>query len=218
MKLSENITVFELPGCNVFLIKGNKNILIDTGMPNCREQLTEQLKSELGNSNELDEILLTHHDIDHIGNLYALQKGYSARAYIDEKDLPYATGEKHRPGVKRIIESILKADIAKNILPFEEHPQNEIDLISMPGHTPGHTIFKYQEFIFVGDLFHTKDGHITPVKSFMNSDNKEMAKSIDKLCKMQAKMLCPSHGQPILYTDDTREELQKLRDHYDRRK
>ena len=218
MKVSENIVMFELPGCNVFLITGKKNVLIDTGMPNCREQLMKQLKSELGNSNGLDEILLTHHDIDHIGNLCAVQEEYPVSAYISKEDLPYAAGVKHRPGIKRIIETILKPGISKNLRSFDEYGQDEIKKISMPGHTPGHTIFKYQEFIFTGDLFHAKDGHITSVKSFMNWDNKELGKSIGKLCEMQAKMLCPSHGKPVFYTDEIREELRELGEHYDRRK
>ena len=218
MRLSENIVVFELPGCNVFLVTGKKNVLIDTGMPNCGEQLMKELKSELENSNGLDEILLTHHDVDHVGNLRAVQEEYSVPAYISKEDLPYAAGVKHRPGIKRIIETVLKPKASEKLLSFDVYREDEIKRITMPGHTPGHTIFQYQEFIFTGDLFHTKDGHIIPVKSFMNWDNKELGKSIGKLCEMQAKMLCPSHGKPVFYTDEIREELRELGEHYDRRK
>lgn len=153
MKLSDEVECIELKGANVYLLYKDKNILIDTGLPFCKNKLILNLRNALEENAYIDSILLTHHDVDHIGNLNAVQEIYGGIAYINALDLPYALGQKKRHGIKHIIEKTIKPEISSNIQTFSEFNDADIKAIHMPGHTPGHTIFQYGKYLFIGDLF-----------------------------------------------------------------
>ena len=51
--------------------------------------------------------------------------------------------------------------------------------------------------MFIGDLFRTSDGKITPMYSLMNWNNKLQKESISKINKYHFNWICPAHGEPI---------------------
>jgi glyoxylase-like metal-dependent hydrolase (beta-lactamase superfamily II) len=62
-------------------------------------------------------------------------------------------------GRKRIIEALLRADPPSGYTAFPAGTQSRIgnvDSIPAPGHTRGHHIFRYKNFLFSGDLFREK--------------------------------------------------------------
>ena len=50
----------------------------------------------------------------------------------------------------------------------------------------------------------------------MNCDNLEMADSIKKLLGLNAKWICPAHGDCAYFDGKMKEELQKVGEEYDR--
>lgn len=97
MRLSDEVELIGLKGANAYLIHGKENILIDTGLPFCKSVLITAIQSVLGENAHIDSILLTHHDVDHVGNIVAVQKAFGGTAYISSPDMPYACGQKKRP-------------------------------------------------------------------------------------------------------------------------
>lgn len=217
MELTKEIEMIELDGGCAYLIHTeSKNYLIDTGLPKNEEEILNKLKKVLGD-NTLDAILLTHHDVDHVGNLKAVQQKFGGKAYIHPLDLPYASSMRNRPGVKHVIEKLIKPAVSEDIYTFNEFNDSEIEIIHTPGHTPGHCIIKYKDYLFTGDLFKYLDNQIVCMKKKMNYDNSKMAKSINLLLKTDAKYLCPAHtdkAKAIEFSEKIKNELRKAGEEY----
>lgn len=199
MKITENVHLLEsTKRSHVYLIEGEDNMLIDTGMPGLAEQILGELQGLGAAPNTIQTILLTHHDVDHIGNAERLVKATGAALWAPREDAPYITGEINRPGVKRIIQAIIRPQ--KPAAPRCYSPNQrfgEVRAIHAPGHTPGHTIFAYRDALFTGDLFKIIKGRFHLMPKFMNWDQNEVKKSISLIKGLEFEWLCPSHGRPI---------------------
>lgn len=197
MKITENVYQLDsAKGSHVFLIKGEENILIDSGMPGGAERILAELKAV--GAFPISFILLTHHDVDHTGNAARIQEETGAQVFAPEKDIPYIMGEKKRPGIKRAVGALMKVKkphIEGNY--YERGSFGEIRTIFAPGHTPGHTIFQYRDVVFTGDLFRAKNGQMNVMPGFMNWDTDEVKKSIALLKGIEFDWLLPSHGEPV---------------------
>ena len=70
-KIKENIfqLCFKEFGSCVYILKLDKNILIDTGSKNNKEELLSDLKKEGLNAEDIDIVILTHSHYDHNGNV-----------------------------------------------------------------------------------------------------------------------------------------------------
>ncbi|MEI6101830.1 MAG: MBL fold metallo-hydrolase, partial [Eubacteriales bacterium] len=102
MNIQNGITMLESsPHGHVFLIQGEENILIDTGFRGQGNKILQEITAMGVNPKSISYILLTHHDVDHIGNAYQLAEATGATVWAPETDIPYITGEKKRPVMKR---------------------------------------------------------------------------------------------------------------------
>ncbi|KHD36712.1 beta-lactamase [Clostridium acetobutylicum] len=194
--------VYMLDGTNsshVYFIKQNgNNILIDTGMVGLFKKIESELNSVDLNIKDINNILLTHHDIDHIGNAKMLHKASGAKLWISKEDMPYACGKLKRKGVKRIIQTLIRQEALSDINTYEEGQKfSKAYIIKTPGHTPGHVSVLYENVLFSGDLFKVKDKSIKLLPGFMNYSEEEIVKSIKALKKLKFEWICPSHGKPI---------------------
>ena len=150
MKIADGVIMLESSmWSHVFLIQSDANILIDTGNPGEFEYIWHELTS-LG-AERISYILLTHHDVDHIGNAKRLQQQTGAGVWASFEDIPYIAGEKNRPGIKRIVQSIIRPEKPViNGTYSSDQRFGEIRVIKTPGHTPGHVIFSYRNVLFTG--------------------------------------------------------------------
>lgn len=53
----------------ITLVKSHKNCIVDLGMPSDKALILKQLKAQRLTPKEIDYVILTHSDVDHIGNL-----------------------------------------------------------------------------------------------------------------------------------------------------
>ena len=176
----------------------DKFFLIDTGMPGLTDKILTEIQCLGVSQSDIHAILLTHHDVDHIGNANQLQKATGAELWAPVEDIPFIDGEKNRPGVKHLIESIVRPQ--KPVITGtygQSWPYSTIHVLHTPGHTPGHTIFQIQNVIFTGDLFKFVDGYLRCFPMAMNWNQDELQKSLSTLRNLEFEWLCPSHGDPI---------------------
>lgn len=205
IKITENVYSLESSKkFNIFLIKGEKNILIDTGFPGNAKKILKELDGI-----DLDYILITHHDIDHIGNLVEIQEVKNCEVYAPSEDIPYMIGEKSRPGIKRLLAKKLKnIPKAENLKELPEKI-SDVTVIKTPGHTQGHVCFLYGNVIFLGDLFRNEDS-IELINSKMNFDEDLLRESIPKIFEYELKWFCPTHGEIFEFSDNAKEEILNL--------
>jgi glyoxylase-like metal-dependent hydrolase (beta-lactamase superfamily II) len=199
MKINDSVYLLEsTKGAYVYLIKGKENILIDTGFPWQGNAILKELEKLGIKLHGIKHILLTHYDIDHIGNAVMLQNLTKAQLWASKEEIPYINGSLDRPGFKKYLPYIFRVNKPKNIKPYRENRNiNDIKIISTPGHTPGHVCLLYKDVFFVGDLFENKNGTLRPYPKSWNWNQSLMMKSIDKISKLSYKWICPAHGSPI---------------------
>lgn len=111
MRIKDGLAILELapnvpnvPGTMYpVLVWDEKNtVLIDTGLPGQEETLLELIKKEGVHPEKIDSIIITHHDMDHIGSLASIVKWIKAknngestvRVLSHEIEKPYIQGEK----------------------------------------------------------------------------------------------------------------------------
>lgn len=213
LKISEN--VFQLEATkrsHVFFVRTEEAFLIDTGMPGLSEKILEEIRSLGADPGDIRMILLTHHDVDHIGNAKRLQEATGAELWASSEDIPYIMGEKRRPGVKHMIETIVRPrQPAFTRIYSADWPYSDIHILHAPGHTPGHTIFQVRDIIFTGDLFKFIHGRFELFPEFMNWNQNEAIKSLSMLKNLEFEWLCPSHGSPVRNGPELQDFLSRLK-------
>ncbi len=153
-----------LKNLNVYLIRGERNLLVDTGFRQleCREALLRGLR-ELGVSMEDTDIFLTHLHSDHTG-LAPEIRGASTKIFIGERDLQHMPGKgstfrwsdsNDRFAAEGFPRELLEALTTKNpaqalspvpydgYLPVKDgdefvYGKHRFRALLTPGHTPGH--------------------------------------------------------------------------------
>lgn len=199
MKITDNIYALDATKGNyAYVIIDKEVILIDTGRPGQGKGILKELKAMNIEPEDIKHILITHHDIDHVGSLAFLEKETGASIWASKEDIPYICGNQTRPGIKRLFSVIMRTKKPERIIPYpENHGIGDIEVIPTPGHTPGHVCLLHKDVLFVGDLVRTSNGQIGPMKSFMNWDTDLAMESIKKVADLPFKWVCPAHGEPV---------------------
>ncbi|MBR6061573.1 MAG: MBL fold metallo-hydrolase [Spirochaetales bacterium] len=145
---------------STFLLKVNgEYILFDAGLGDMGGQMRKRL-SELGISpDEIKLIYLTHFHGDHIGGLItAAENGQISRVFANA-DI-YASQAEYDTWMNDISNNDLQKNIMGlyqdklHLFTFGETLPHNVTALDAVGHTPGHTAYRYNELLIVGDLMH----------------------------------------------------------------
>ena len=172
MKIQNNIEVLEITGMGstifLTLIWDKENlVLIDTGFPGQTDAIAKAIDSAGFSASNITHIILTHHDIDHIGctlDLLKLAPSAIVLAHLDEE--PYIDGRKTPIKLAAILENYdslpaegkvwcdklqegfanRKVQVNQTLSDGEILPIcGGIEVIHTPGHTPGHICLLLKE-------------------------------------------------------------------------
>jgi glyoxylase-like metal-dependent hydrolase (beta-lactamase superfamily II) len=199
MKITDDVYALDsTKGNYVYVILDEDIVLIDTGRSKNGLGIINDLKIMDIKPHDVKDILITHHDMDHIGSLAFLEQETSAKIWASNEDIPVICGKKNRDGIKRLIKYFIRIKKPKNITPYPENQRiGDIEIIPTPGHTRGHVCLLYKDILFVGDLLRTSNGKLTHMHSLMNWNDTLLNESIAKIAKYDFKWICPAHGEPI---------------------
>ncbi len=199
MKVIDNIYALDsTKGNYAYLIVDKEIVLVDTGRPGQGKGILKELKTLNIKPQDIKHILLTHHDVDHIGNLALLEGETGAKVWASKEDIPYICGEKNREGIKRLVSIIMRVKKPGNINSYPEDQKiGDIKVIPAPGHTPGHVCLLYNDVLFAGDLIRTSKGQVGPMSSFMNWNTDLSKESAKKVGNLSFNWICPAHGEPV---------------------
>ncbi|RUS45607.1 MBL fold metallo-hydrolase [Cohnella sp. AR92] len=211
-------------------------VLVDTGYPGQLSQLRDALESVGVPHDKITRILVTHQDIDHIGNLqawmegsqvpievasHALEKPYiegerrllkftdEAIASIDR--MPESVPEAFRNGLKRLMLHPPKAPVKRVVAGGERLPWcGGLVAIDTPGHTPGH-ISLYHEpsrTLLAGDALVVLDGRLQGPDPATTLDLEMAHASIARFASFPIERVVCYHGG--LFRDNVMERLAQL--------
>jgi len=172
--------------------------LIDTGLFTAGRAIINELDSLQVTS--LSKILLTHHDVDHIGNMSLLQRKYNCPVYVNSLDMPYIRGEKRRKSTKAVFDFFVRTDTSATLSPLENANFSDITIVHTPGHTPGHCCFIFEDFLFAGDLFRLPKLRLRPHKMRTNWNTERLENFIRSKVRLPFKWVCPAHFMPCEIT------------------
>ncbi|WP_328802114.1 MBL fold metallo-hydrolase [Paenibacillus sp. LX16] len=202
--------------------------LIDTGMLGQLEPLRKAISDVGEDISRLKRIILTHQDIDHIGNVHALLDLLPNTALLAHKDdVPYMTGE--RPFVKLTSERIKQMDTVlkqqaedmirrlpdlrfAHILDDGEYLPygGGIQIIHTPGHTPGHISLYVpaQKLLLAADELLVVEGELVGPAESATPDMPLALKSLEKLTVLDIEKVICYHGG--YYDQNVQARLQTL--------
>ena len=201
---------------SVFLLKGEKNILIDAGVPGQIERLTRGLAISNTQLHEIDLLLLTHGHYDHIGLAREIveQSGAQTAIHAREKDWLESGISPSPPGATlwgRFLRSLMKLAPKMSVTgtPVDISLGDDgfsLEAYGIPArvvYTPGHTkgsisvLLESGEAI-VGDLaMNTKLLRLSPGMPIFAEDVGLIKTSWRKLLDLGARIIYPAHGQPF---------------------
>ncbi len=155
---------------------------------------------------DLDRILVTHFDFDHVGGLTAFD-GLDVTIYVGERDAPLVTGERAPPLGNQ------KGAFQRFLSPFLDAPDNDVVSLNdgdtvgsftvyhTPGHTPGHVCYVSEErsLGLLGDLVRESSGRFEPSPWLVSYDTDAVARSIRDFVERAPgfEIAVPGHGVPF---------------------
>lgn len=177
-ELVDGVWWFDLRGVNAYLADDDGTLtLVDVGAPWSASTLASEL-AEVGYApREIDRVLVTHYDVDHVGGLGKLP-GLDAPIHIGRGDATLLSGRRTpKPtSPKGLLHRVTR--------PFVTEPTNPVEPVEdgaqigsftayhAPGHTAGHTVYVSEELsaAFLGDLVMERNGELRVPPRPLNED------------------------------------------------
>ena len=190
---------------NIFFYRKNNTILmIDAGYN--YDRLQEKMSWLKINPKDIQNILITHQDTDHVGAVEEDSKGLfkDATLYIGDIENKYLTGEKSRKvfyGLYKLPQVKINNDkVLLNDGEVFDIDDIHIECFLVPGHTWGHMVYLIDnKYLFTGDtIWLGADGGYSFISPLAEDNNVAM----DSLSKLEDKLKA-RNIKPIILTGHT---------------
>jgi glyoxylase-like metal-dependent hydrolase (beta-lactamase superfamily II) len=189
-------------GANAYLVDDGDLTLVDAGVPIPRRSLASEIRDAGHAVSEIDRVLVTHYDIDHVGGLARVD--LDVPVHLGEADhrlvrRTWSPPWRHHKGVfhrlARRVYSLSGTDLralgdGERIGGFRVR--------HAPGHNPGHVVFLHDSgAAMLGDLvWNTDRGFVSP--PWLDSyDTDQMVESIARIAECSFEAACVGHGAPV---------------------
>ncbi|SIR81532.1 Glyoxylase, beta-lactamase superfamily II [Haladaptatus litoreus] len=196
---------FPVFGANAFLVDDGEVTLVDAGLP--WFGVRRELRDAGYEVADIDRVLVTHYDIDHVGGLRNLSN-LDAPVFVGQRDADLLSGTydpplfHHKGAFHRLARVLVPIPERFEILPLEDGAEiGGFTAYHTPGHNPGHTVYVHDDLGvgLVGDLVWERDGALTPPEWWDSYDTHEIRRSIRRFAGLvpTIDVLCMGHGTPI---------------------
>jgi glyoxylase-like metal-dependent hydrolase (beta-lactamase superfamily II) len=204
---------FELDGVSrtihpVLLHDEETLFLVDAGFAGQLPLFKEAIAQAGHGIGNVDTILVTHHDRDHIGALpeFADLLGYRLEVLAHETERPYVDGElrfdkKALPGKGDTPvppqDRPVSRRVTRSLKDGERLPEfGGIVVIHTPGHTPGHACYYLEksQILVVGDALNAVDGELAGPNPIHTHDLDLALRSLARLGRYPVRGVACYHG------------------------
>lgn len=221
----------------IFRDKG-ETILVDCGYPGFLPLLERAAGQHGIGLSELTGVIITHHDIDHVGALAAFKEKYpSLKVYASKTESEYISGEKksyrliqaenmfdslpdeQKPAAaefQRALESIRPVYVDYVFQPGDSFPGLKgVRIIDTPGHTPGHVSIYFEEerCLLAADAVVYENKRLEIANPQFAFDIRLAVESIKKLAQLKIDRLICYHGGIV--TKDVEQLFRELVKRYE---
>lgn len=194
---------------NCYLIEHDARfLLVDTGSPNARNDLEQALERLGCRPGSLQLIVLTHGDLDHIGNAAYLSRKYAAKTAMHTADAPMT--EQGDMFLDRGKVNIIVRKLVPLLFGYRKEERFTPDIlidtdcdfsaygfdaksIPLPGHSKGSIgVLTAQAELLCGDLV---ENIKSPTLNSLQDDSVAALASLKSLSGFGVKMIYPGHGE-----------------------
>ncbi len=179
--------------CAVYLIDAGGLVLIDSGIGASFDKLVKNIKEVGLSPDNLKAVLVTHAHIDHIGGLNRFKNEFGVQVFAHFLD---AGRIERGTGICAELYGIIYTPCLVDIKLKQEaetlkFADKELNIIHIPGHTPG-SIAVYMDIPGNGRILFGQDIH-GPYTPEFGSNIDDARKSLQKLIDLKADILCEGH-------------------------
>lgn len=203
---------------NAYVVADGDVTLVDAGWPTDAETVRSGLADAGFELADVDRVLVTHYDVDHIGSLGQLAPPLDAPVFVHRLEAPYVAGEARPPWTARCgLEAFHRLYYRHLTLP--DLPVKSVEdgdevggfrVYHAPGHTPGHVAYVHEGVgaAFIGDLAYVARGELRAPGRLTSYDAGQNAASLGAFADRApaVEYLCPGHGRAL---DDGRARLRR---------
>ena len=193
---------------NCYVIVRDGLILIDTGLPRTSKKILGYIQDTLKRKpSEISTIILTHHHIDHTGNVYELKNLSGAKVAIHEADADFVSGRKTPPTPKggrgmlfRLLGMFFRSKFVEPDIKLKNGDTIDgLTCIHTPGHTPGSICLfdPVSKVLFAGDILRYDGVKISGAPSQFTMDIGEAQRSVIMIASLNFDILLTGHGIPL---------------------
>lgn len=204
-ELSPAVDWIELSGVNAFLVDDDGTLtLVDTGMP-WHATAIQRAVAEAGHAvADIERVLLTHYDLDHVGGLGRL--GLDAEVVAGRADAAIIRGAanpslRSRKGLFQRVMGVLVREYPAVQDIADGDTIGSFTAYHTPGHTPGHTAYVSESLgvAVLGDLVRESDGRLAASPWIISADTGQVRESIRTLAAEAPpfEVACMGHGVPF---------------------
>ncbi|WP_135303028.1 MBL fold metallo-hydrolase [Haloarcula amylovorans] len=187
---------------------GNGLTLVDTGLWWNEPTIVEELAGIGYGPADIDRVLVTHYDLDHVGGLNRLVPEFDGPVYVGQEDLALLDGGAdpplfHHKGLFHRVSRQLS-----RLPDVDWRPLAEGDSIAgfsayhTPGHNPGHLVYHHgaASTAFLGDLVWEEAGGLTTPFWGDSYDMGRLRESVRGLASRipAFDVAAMGHGEPLL--------------------
>ncbi|EFW93891.1 hypothetical protein ZOD2009_02070 [Haladaptatus paucihalophilus DX253] len=194
---------------NAYIVDDGAITLVDAGWPGDEATVRDSLRDADIGPGDIDRVLLTHYDADHVGTLSRLTPELDAPVYVHRLEAPYVAGNRLPPWTARHgIEALHRLYYRRLTLPDlpirsveDGDTVGDLRVYHTPGHTPGHVVYLHEDLsaAFLGDLVYGLGDRLRPSGRISSYDTGRVTDSIESLCDRTEgfRYACPGHGPPL---------------------
>lgn len=194
-------------GANAFLVDDGSVTLIDAGLPVSSPGIRSELNTAGYGVDDIDRVLVTHYDLDHVGGLHRLGPRLDATVYIGVNDLDLLERRSSPPLLhhKGLFHRGLRS--VYRLPSLDYRPVEDGDVIGgftafhTPGHNPGHLVFVHEQLEagLLGDLVWERDGSFTTPVWLDSYDMRTLRESIVRFAEESPtfEIAGIGHGEPL---------------------
>lgn len=206
----------------VLLQHESELVMVDCGYPGFLPLLEEAANQHGLSLQNLTGIIITHHDIDHLGALFELKQMYpQVKGYTSQEDAPYVEGREKSLRLQQAeaIFPSLPEDRREWALQFQEllkgirsvkvdqtlKDSKELTFLpSMtalltPGHMPGHLslYLQHEKTLIAADAVVAENGVLNLAKPMFTMDMPQAVETVRKLAQLEIETIVCFHGRVI---------------------
>lgn len=210
MEIAPNIYCVTLGNVNAYLCQEMDGLtLIDTGMPNKRDDIFSYVDGLGRQPLDIQRIILTHADIDHTGSLNAIHDVTSAAVYASRATAELVAQGRSPKHSFFPMDFVLRyfvryGKLAPQHITIVQDEQvlpiaGGLQVIRTPGHTADHiSLFQPDTgVLFAGDVLSTRGGKLQLSPRILSVDYTAVQQSARALFELPIQLFACGHGHPL---------------------